>query len=90
MTERYSYRGVTHFGPLLWQAEAGTEVRMSASPAAVVGQKASDLAKRRYSAVFYPLPCHLFAIRRTLNFYTQQFPLKADHYSNGNYYTKFM
>ena len=34
------YRGVTPFGPLLWQAEADTELTLSASPFAAVGQKA--------------------------------------------------
>ena len=39
------------FGPLPWQAEADTEGTLSASPAAVVGPKASALAKRRCSLV---------------------------------------
>ena len=30
--------GLTPFGPMLWQAEADTEVTLFASPAAVVGQ----------------------------------------------------
>ena len=45
------YRGVTPFGPLLWQAEADTELTLSASPTTTVGQKALALAKRRYSTV---------------------------------------
>ena len=39
------------FGPLLWQAEADTELTMSASPTTAVGLKALALAKRRYSTV---------------------------------------
>ena len=34
------YRGVPPFGPLLWQAEADTELTLSASPTTAVGQKA--------------------------------------------------
>ena len=45
------YRGVTPFGPLMWQAEADTELTLSASPTTAVGQKALALAKRRYSTV---------------------------------------
>ena len=44
--------GLTPFGPLLWQAEADTELTKSASPTTAVGQKALALAKRRYSTVF--------------------------------------
>ena len=44
------YRGVTPFGPP-WQAEADTELTLSASPTTAVGQKALALAKRRYSTV---------------------------------------
>ena len=32
--------GLTPFGPLLWQAEADTELTLSASPTTAVGQKA--------------------------------------------------
>ena len=41
------------FGPPMWQAEADTELTLSASPttATAVGQKALALAKRRYSTV---------------------------------------
>ena len=35
----------------MWQAEADTELTLSASPATAVGQKALALAKRRYSTV---------------------------------------
>ena len=34
-----------------WQAEADTELTLSASPTTAVGQKALALAKRRYSTV---------------------------------------
>ena len=34
----------------LWQAEADTELKLSASPTAAMGQKALALAKRSYSA----------------------------------------
>ena len=47
------YRGVTPFGPLLWQAEADTEMTLSASLTTAVGQKALALAKRRYSTVIF-------------------------------------
>ena len=43
--------GLTPFGPLLWRAEADTELTLSASPTTAVGQKALALAKRRYSTV---------------------------------------
>ena len=43
--------GLTAFGPPMWQAEADTELTLSASPATAVGQKALALAKRRYSTV---------------------------------------
>ena len=43
--------GLTPFGPPMWQAEADTELTLSASPATAVGQKALALAKRRYSTV---------------------------------------
>ena len=33
--------GLTPFGPPMWQAEADTEVTLSATPGAVVGQKAA-------------------------------------------------
>ena len=45
------YRGITPFGPPMWQAEADTELTLSASPTTAVGQKALALAKRRYSTV---------------------------------------
>ena len=45
--------GLTPFGPPMWQAEADTELTLSASPTTAVGQKALALAKRRYSTV----PC---------------------------------
>ena len=45
--------GLTPFGPLLWQAEADRELTLSASPTAVVGEKALALAKRRYSISWY-------------------------------------
>ena len=45
------YRGVTPLGPPMWQAEADTELKLSASPTKEVGQKALALAKRRYSTV---------------------------------------
>ena len=35
----------------MWQAEADTELTLSASPTTAVGQKALALAKRRYSTV---------------------------------------
>ena len=38
----------------MWQAEAGTELALSASPTTAVGQKALALAKRRYSTVWVP------------------------------------
>ena len=43
--------GLTPFGPTMWQAEADTELTLSASPTTAVGQKALALAKRRYSTV---------------------------------------
>ena len=43
--------GLTPFGPPMWQAEADTEMTLSASPTTAVGQKALALAKRRYSTV---------------------------------------
>ena len=43
--------GLTPFGPPMWQAEADTEMTLSASPSTAVGQKALALAKRRYSTV---------------------------------------
>ena len=49
------YRGVTPFGPPMWQAEADTELTLSASPPTAVGQKALALAKRRYSTVYQVL-----------------------------------
>ena len=45
------YRGVTPFGPPMWQADADTELTLSASPTTAVGQKLLALAKRRYSTV---------------------------------------
>ena len=35
----------------MWQAEADTELALSASPTTAVGHKALALAKRRYSTV---------------------------------------
>ena len=43
---------LTPFGPPMWQAEADTELTLSASPTTEVGQKALALAKRRYSTVY--------------------------------------
>ena len=37
--------------PSMWQAEADTELTLSASSTTAVGQKALALAKRRYSTV---------------------------------------
>ena len=37
--------GLTPFGPPMWQAEADTELTLSASPTTAVGQKALALAK---------------------------------------------
>ena len=37
----------------MWQAEADTELTLSASPTTAVGQKALALAKRRYSMVSF-------------------------------------
>ena len=45
--------GLTPFGPPMWQAEADTELTLSASPTTAVGQKALALAKRRYSTVHF-------------------------------------
>ena len=42
---------LTPFGPPMWQAEADTELTLSASPTTAVGQTALALAKRRYSTV---------------------------------------
>ena len=42
---------LTPFCPPMWQAEADTELTLSASPTTAVGQKALALAKRRYSTV---------------------------------------
>ena len=39
----------------MWQAEADTEMTLSASPTTAVGQKALALAKRRYSTVVFSL-----------------------------------
>ena len=39
--------GLTEFGPLMWQAEADTELRLSASPAMAVGQSKLTLANLR-------------------------------------------
>ena len=69
----FAYRGVTPFGPPMWQAEADTELTLSASPTTAVGQKALALAKRRYSTVlsflvfFFHDPCRVSHI-------TQDFP----------------
>ena len=46
-------REITPFGPPMWQAEADTELTLSASPTTAVGQKALALAKRRYSTVLF-------------------------------------
>ena len=43
----------------MWQAEADTELTLSASPTTAVGQKALALAKRRYSTVL----AYVFVIR---------------------------
>ena len=51
--------GLTPFGPPMWQAEANTELTLSASPTTAVGQKALALAKRRYSTVL----AYVFVIR---------------------------
>ena len=51
--------GLTPFGPPMWQAEADTELTLSASPTTAVGQKALALAKRRYSTVL----AYVFVIR---------------------------
>ena len=40
------------FGPPMWQAEADTELTLSASPTTAVGQKALALAKRHYYTVY--------------------------------------
>ena len=45
------YRGVTPLSPLLWQAEADTELTLSVSPTTEVGQKALAQARRCYSTV---------------------------------------
>ena len=45
--------GLTPFGPPMWQAEADTELTLSASPTTAVGQKALALAKTRYSTVLF-------------------------------------
>ena len=39
------------FGPSMWQAEADTELTLSASPTTAVGQKVLALTNRRYSTV---------------------------------------
>ena len=39
------------FGPPMWQAEADTEMTLTASPTTEVGQKELALAQRRYSTV---------------------------------------
>ena len=44
--------GLTEFGSPMWQAEADTELTLSAPPTTAVGQKALALAKRRYSTVY--------------------------------------
>ena len=50
--------GLTPVGPLLWQAEADTELTLTASPTTAVGQKALALAKKRYSTVqFFHASC---------------------------------
>ena len=43
--------GLTPFGPPMWQAEADTELTLSALPTTAVGQKALAMVKRRYSTV---------------------------------------
>ena len=43
--------GLTPFGPPMWQAEADTELTLSASPTTAVGQEVFALAKRRYTTV---------------------------------------
>ena len=45
------YRRLTEFGPPMWQAEADTELTLSASPATAVGEQTLTLANRRYSTV---------------------------------------
>ena len=58
--------GLTPFGPPMWQAEADTELTLSASPTTAVGQKALALAKRRYSTVhFWILLCTIMDFDRT-------------------------
>ena len=43
-------------GPPMWQAEADTDLTLSASPTTAVVQKALALAKRRYSTVVIIFP----------------------------------
>ena len=68
--------GLTPVGPLLWQAEADTELTLSASPTTAVGQKALAMAKRRYSTVIkIRLLIYVFAFR-TLRMAQKSFTTK--------------
>ena len=40
VTRKTNNRGVTPFGPPMWQAKADSEMTLSASPTKAVGQKA--------------------------------------------------
>ena len=55
--------GLTLFGPLLWQAEADTEMTPSDLPTTLVVHKALAMAKRRYSTV--GTSCHSYLISKT-------------------------
>ena len=44
-TKEAIYRRLTEFGPPMWQAEADTELTLSASPATAMGQILLTMAK---------------------------------------------
>ena len=50
--------GLTPIGPPIWQAEADTELTMSATPVTAVGQLALTLANWRY-IVRYAVPSQI-------------------------------
>ena len=53
------WSGLSPFGPPMWQAEADTELTMSASPATEVGQLTLTMANWRYCMVMQILNCVL-------------------------------
>ena len=48
---KLQYRILTQIGPYMWQAEADTELTLSASPATAVGKLTLTLVNWRYNLV---------------------------------------